>query len=170
MAYTDPGSAVTGVVAPAALWNTGVRDNMRALFHPIHKLADQPVTSSTVLVDDNTLQEAIAASQALAFRFVLATTGPGFLKVALNAPAGATGWWAQNRTDAGAVQMNAQFTATFVDGETKSTTATPDLVILTGYCLNSTTPGTFKLRWAQVASNGTATIIKQGSWLEVHGI
>ena len=31
MPYTDPDDAVTGELAPAALWNTGVRDNMKTL-------------------------------------------------------------------------------------------------------------------------------------------
>jgi len=166
MAWTTPRDWTGGEFVTEAMLDTHVKGNFDVVPHRIPKTADQSVTSSTALVDDTHLQFAIGSSEAWEFRFVLFTTGPGFLKVALNAPAAASGWWAHNRTDVGAVQMNAQAAATFVDGETKSTTATPDQVTITGYCLNSSTSGTFKLRWAQVNSNGTATIVLKGSWLE----
>ena len=167
MAFPNPPKTWSaGETLTAANFNAQIRDALLLAPHRIPKTADQSVTSSTALVDDTHLQFAIGSSEAWEFRFVLFTTGPGFLKVALNAPAAASGWWAHNRTDVGAVQMNAQAAATFVDGETKSTTATPDQVTITGYCLNSSTAGTFKLRWAQVSSNGTATIVLKGSWLE----
>ena len=147
--------------------NPHVRDNLRVVPHIIPKTADESVTSSTALQDDDTLQFAIGANEAWEFRFVLASTGPGFLKVALNAPSGATGWWARTRSTSGSVDILHVNPATFVDGETNNgSTDNPDFGVIEGFCLNSSTGGTFKLRWAQVSSNGTATIIKRGSRLE----
>jgi hypothetical protein len=159
--------------------NTHVRDDLKFLNPldqtiaiPLIKTADQSVTSSTVLVDDTHLQFAIGASQAWTFELALATTGPGFLKLVFTAPTSAAGWWHMDRGVGGAsfgtVSRKTTDAATFIDGESQETTATPDTARIGGYVLNSTSAGTFKLRWAQVASNGTATVVKKGSWLVAH--
>lgn len=167
MAFPNPPKTWSvGEQLTAANFNAQFRDALLLTPHNIPKTADQSVPSSTALIDDTHLQFAIASSEAWEFQFVLMATGPGFVKVALNAPTGAAGWWAHYRSTTGSVDVNIQSAATFVDGETFNGTDNPDFVLITGFVLNSTTAGTFKLRWAQVNSNGTATVIKRGSRLE----
>jgi hypothetical protein len=153
-----------GETLTAANFNAQIRDALLLVPHVIPKTADQSVISSTVLIDDTHLQFSIAANEEWTFRFTLSTTGPGFLKLALNAPAGATGWHVTIYRNGGTDQ-DTRTSATFVDGETRTTVETPDVVYIDGYVLNGATPGTFKLRWAQASSNGTASIIKKGSSL-----
>ncbi len=168
MAWTTPRDWTDGEFVNEAMLDAHVRDNLKMVPHRIPKTADQSVTSSTVLVDDTHLQFVIGSNEAWEFSLTLATTGPGFLKVALNAPAAATGWWAVERTTAGDVSLDNSWiaAATFVDGETVGTATNPDRVTIEGFCLNSSTAGTLKLRWAQLNSNGTATVIRRGSRLE----
>jgi hypothetical protein len=165
LAWTTPKTWSAGETLTAANFNAQIRDNLALVPHNIPKTADQSVTSSTALIDDTHLQFAIGASEAWNFRFVLAITGPGFLKAAFNAPAGATGWWDFVPHDS-ANAKGLRISATFVDGETQANTGDPVVYYIDGYVLNSATPGTFKLRWAQANSNGTATVLKKGSWLE----
>jgi hypothetical protein len=168
MAWTNPPRTWTdGELVTAAIMNTHVRDQLSLVPHIIAKSADESVTSSTVLQDDDHLTFAIGVSESWWFQFALCRTGPGGLKIALNAPTGATGFWSYNSW---ASAINAQrittAAATFVDGETASESdGTADVHTVDGYVLNSSTGGTFKLRWAQTNSNGTATVIKKGSHL-----
>lgn len=168
MAFPNPPKTWSaGETLTAANFNAQIRDALLLVPHRIPKGADQSVTSSVALVDDTHLQFAIGASEAWEFHLVLATTGPGFLRVAFNAPAAAAGWWSTTyRTASDPVGRQVHITATFVDGEILHSAANPDTMYIDGYCENSTTPGTFKLRWAQSASNGTASVIKKGSRLE----
>ena len=85
-------------------------------------------------------------------------------KVAFNAPATATGWWGSMLGSGAAMSSDQTMAATFVDGETKVTTDDPDIARFDGY-VTTTGSGTFKLRWAQSSSNGTATVLKKGSYL-----
>jgi len=170
MAWTTPKTWSAGETLTAANYNQQFRDNLNLVPHVVYKTADQSVTSSTAFVDDTHLTFAIGSSEAWTFRFVLHSTGPGFLKVALNAPTAAAGWWAFSYESAGVTNTDPQAAATFVDGETFGTAAQPDVNFLDGYVLNSSTAGTFKLRWAQLNSNGTATILKKGSFMDIRRV
>jgi hypothetical protein len=159
MAFPNPPKTWSaGETLTAANFNAQIRDALLLVPNNIWKLADQSVTSSTVLVDDTHIQFAIGANEAWNFRFVFAVTSVGGLKFALNSPAGSGGWWSVDNT-------NFQTNATFVDGETCNAPLNTEVGFLDGYVLNSATPGTFKLRWAQSSSNGTPTVLKKGSWL-----
>lgn len=177
MAWTTPKTWSVGETLTAANFNTHIRDNLgmlnpnnQAFVWPLYKTADQSVTSSTALIDDTHLQFAIAAQHEYIFELVLAVTGPGFTKVAFNAPAGSAGWWSLEQTITGTRASSTTLTSTFVDGESISGNTNGDLINLNGYVDNGATAGTFKLRWAQGSSNGSPTILKKGSWLRAYRV
>jgi hypothetical protein len=173
--YTSPAvDAVTGVVAPASLWNTYVRDNGRAMGpHFIaRKTADQSVTSSTVLVNDTHLLLPVGASEVWHARFCLSYTGAngtGDLKVAFTFPT------------AGDIRMTAYFNnqggtalAQNFSGTTTPTTAKDfnargatekTFLVIEGIFVNSTNAGNLQLQWAQQTSSGTATTLYTHSTL-----
>jgi hypothetical protein len=177
MAWTTPKTWSVGETLTAANFNAHIRDefnivnpNNQSFLWPIHKTADQSVTSSTTLIDDTHLQFAIAAQHEYVFELMLAVTGPGFLKVAFNAPSGSAGWWVIEQTISGSRNTATVLTSTFVDGEALGGNTNGDLVWLNGYVDNGATAGTVKLRWAQQTSNGSATILKKGSYLRAYRV
>ena len=170
MAWTTPRTWTDTELVTASIMNTHVRDNLNALGPRliVTKAVDESVTSSTVLQDDDHLQFAIGASEAWSVSLVLGLpAAPGGIKIALTAPSGAAGWWALRAIDGtGYVFEGAKMSSTFVDGDVTGTATVAGTITVQGYCLNSTTPGTFKLRWAQSSSNGTPSTLKRGSTLE----
>lgn len=144
----------------------------------IRKTADESVTSSTVLQSDDALNPAIAASEVLAIEWTLFYDGDvaGDLKIAVNVPAGATGFLGVTGLDSGALSIigsvNSGTTTDLTDTGTLVLgtvgTGTYALATVKAYIANSTTPGTVTLRWAQNTSSLTATRIKAGSFLIAH--
>jgi len=170
MAWTNPKTWSVGETLTAANFNTHIRDNLLMVPHWYIKTADQNVASSTALVDDTHLQFAIGANEAWYFQLHLAWTmnATGAWKVAFNSPSGSAGWWGTpGKNNSPNISPFVQYTATFVDGETTNGNqiATTEYLGLMGYVLNSSSAGTFKLRWAQAASNATNTTLKRGSYM-----
>jgi hypothetical protein len=125
------------------------------------KTSDESVTSSTALQSDDTLNPAIAASAVQVLEWVLHINGSaaGGVKVALNVPSGATGTW-------GVVgEANANLTDVTDTGALTLTLpgTNAKLYVLRAAIVNGANAGTVTLRWAQNASDGTATTIKAGS-------
>jgi hypothetical protein len=170
MAWTAPVTRATDYLVTAAVWNAEHVDNLNLVPHVIFKTADESVVASTALQDDDHLQFSIGASEAWIFRFVLVhTSGAGAaLKVALNAPSGATGWWGYHLATYTTQSVGSRESATFVDGEV-DIGGGDDVAYLDGYVLNSTTAGTFKLRWAQNSASGTNTL-KKGSFMHIQRV
>lgn len=136
----------------------------------VRKTADQSVTSSTTLVDDNQLLLSVAANAVYEMRmFIIYTAASaGDLNMTFTGPASATldwnvgglsgtsgtspdgvTWWGAN-TIGGNDSVNG--------GGATSMVARP-----VGILITAGTSGTFKMRWAQAASSGTATTVKTGS-------
>jgi hypothetical protein len=136
----------------------------------VRKTADQSVTSSTTLVDDNQLLLPVAANAVYELRmFIIYTAATaGDLSITFTGPASATldwnigglsgtsattpdgvTWWGAN-TIGGNDSVNG--------GGGVNMAAHPQGILIT-----AGTAGTFKLRWAQAASSGTATTVKTGS-------
>src|SRR5918995_4149114 len=92
MAYTEPRTWVQGELVTPALMQAQVSENFRAMgLHLIaRRTADQPVTSSTVFVNDDTLQAPVTANEVWYFRWNMFFTGStsGNLKVQFTFPSG----------------------------------------------------------------------------------
>lgn len=166
MAYTTPDTAVTGVVAPASMWNSGVRDNMLAMMHPINrKTSDQSVTSSTVLVDCTTMTLPLLANEVWQFEFnvVYAAVAAADIKLGFTFPAA-------GRIDAGAFWLGGDSVArlNYFTGTTTPTSAWSfvgdgtterHFLPIKGIFTNSTNAGNLQLQFAQDISNATASTV-----------
>jgi len=130
--------------------------------------ADTSKTSNTTLGNVTGLAVAVAASTAYALDGYLAYTGnsTGDIKFAWTIPTGLTGHWGISSDD------------TTTPGDLKTSIATAYTTVITagggslnatvkGYVLTDTTAGTLQLQFAQNTSNGTATVVKTGSWIRL---
>lgn len=140
------------------------------------KGSDQSVTSSTTLTDESDLQFAIGANEKwmCEWRFHTTCSTVGRVKVAVVTPSGtldvlgigiATGGGAGTGDT---FSNNTQSSATGI--AVTSITLTDGIVDVTASIANGATPGTVKLQFAQVSSDGTATVIKALATLRAHQV
>lgn len=132
------------------------------------KLTDQTVTTSTVFVNDADLAFPIGASETWIVVAGLMFDAPvaADAKLTFTLPAGASSFWFGGpRFDTSLVPVfNAAATAiSSVSTGTMGAGTWAGGVYMTSV-VNSTTPGTVQLQWAQQASSGS-TILKAGSFL-----
>lgn len=132
----------------------------------VRKSADESVTSSATLQNDNELSLAVAANKTYVFDVYLAYTAgtTGDFKAALTFPSGATAFAAISATDGSSwtttgLQISSGGS---VSGGGLGVTI-PVLQRWTGVLMVSSTAGTLQVQWAQNTSNGTATTVKAGS-------
>jgi len=170
VAYTTPTTAVTGAVAPASMWNTGVRDNLLAMMHPIAvKANDESVTSSAVLQPDNDLILPVGANEVWQFLFhvieVAGTTGD--LQIGFTFPtAGEISASVVAEDNAGTLNVTRWIgTTTPTPGNPFRGTTNAYVLPITGIFVNSTNAGNLTMQWAQNTSDGTATTVKKYSTL-----
>ncbi len=133
---------------------------------PAVKSADETVTSSTVLQNDDHLLVAVAANTTylLELDFVFSANASGDLKTTFTVPSGTTG--ALNMTSDAGTSTGVSMTSTAVwDG-----TGADEQARIFGRVVTSSTAGTIRLQWAQNASFGTGTIIRNGSSLKIFRI
>lgn len=129
--------------------------------------ADTSKTSNTTLGNVTGLAVAVAASTEYALDGYLAYTGnsTGDIKFAWTIPTGLTGHWGISSDD------------TTTPGDLKTSIATAYTTVITagggslnatvkGYMLTSNA-GTLQLQFAQNTSDGTATVVKAGSWIRL---
>ena len=138
------------------------------------KANDQSVSNNTP-VDDNELKVSIGANQTWAFRFVVIYDGVsgGDIFVSVKGPTSATGIWSASGIDVAATSPGnfKSVGVTSVGGIAGQTfgcsgTTVWSTVSIEGAVSTGGTAGTLLLRWAQVTTNGTATVVKAGSRLE----
>jgi len=132
----------------------------------VRKTADESVTSSTTLQNDDHLTVAIGASQVMAIRYILFVDAgaTGDLKLGLSVPASGT-----YRCGAGHVSNNVS--SSFAVQATSTTSVSVGGLgagtiyeyVLDCTVVNSTTPGNVVLQFAQDVSDGTATTLKTNS-------
>lgn len=130
---------------------------------PAVKSADETVTSSTVLQNDDHLFVSVAANTTylLELVFVFNANASGDLKTTFTVPASTTGTLLAT-SDAG-TSAGVSMTSTAVwDG-----TGADEQGRMWGRVVTSSTSGTVRLQWAQNASFGTGTIIRNGSFLRI---
>lgn len=127
-----------------------------------YKSADETVTSSNTLQDDDHLSFAIGASEVWAFLLIIRGSGAtsGGMKWAFTVPSGATsrGHITMPNTTGADQDLTASAGASGSFGLTTG-------YQISGYVANSTTAGNFTFQWAQQTSNGSGTTIKRGSTL-----
>lgn len=149
-------------------------------YQMVRKTADETVTSSTALQDDNELAFSVGANETWVSDWILAVDGAtaGDIKIAFNSPAGSTGRWYSHTYDVGATTSSgAQIhnnNTDLTDGGTStrgtlgagvSSTIRISLIIV-----NGVNAGTVRLRWAQGTSSGTATSVLTNSYLEARRV
>ena len=161
--------ATTLVAATSAVWGTGV-----ANFGTItkRKTADESVTSSTTLQDDDHLTFAIAANEEWVAEFyadvgaALSTTG---FKVTVTAPSGATGnitaFQIGNTAGGTAFQKRTATFGTTLDFGLGMFNTDAEFHIRL-WVLNGATPGNVTLQFAQSTSSGTAVTSRKGGHMQ----
>lgn len=128
-----------------------------------YKTADESVTNSAALQNDDDLKFSIGANENWAFIMPIGLVcgASGGFKWAFTLPSGASGF-------GGNLIGTARLTSadlTTGSGETTASTTASNQPIIVGYVANSSTPGTVQFQFAQNATNGTATTVKKGSIL-----
>lgn len=139
------------------------------------KTADESVTSSTTLQDDDHLTFAIAANEEWIADFFVSGTFNGTnggIKFAVTAPAGATleaSATGGSGTTA-SISVRTTTSGTSMGDFTFSSSPTTTVNHIHVWVLNGATPGSVTLQWAQAASFGTATLLAKGSHMIAHRV
>jgi hypothetical protein len=137
------------------------------------KTADESVTSSTTLQNDDHLSFSIAASEEWVVTLYLdvgndiTTTG---VIASITAPAGATLNIVATSCSSTATACISARTTTSGATLTLSQNGTSNHIAMTVWVLNSSTAGTIQLQWAQGSSSGTALTMKKGSYAIAHKV
>ena len=135
----------------------------------VRKTADESVSSSTTLQNDDELYAALAANEVVVFRLTLAfnASASGDIKMGFTIPSGASMWWNNSNSiyvaASGSIFDNNNLDETgtrSINGEGADRTVT-----LVGYVANSSTPGNLQLQWAQDSSDPSLTKVLIGSHL-----
>lgn len=140
------------------------------------KTADESVTSSTTLQDDDHLTFAIAASEEWVVRITgwasaaINTTG---IKMSMSVPSGATLRQTLSLTSDPSVGqcIAASSTGSALTFSAASLSIFSDaMFVLDVWILNSTNAGNVTLQWAQGTSSGTALTFNKGAFLTAHRV
>lgn len=136
----------------------------------VYKSADESVTSSTVLQNDDVLLVSVAASASYRFECFInyegGTQGSSDIKWGWTFPSGLTmRYGADYLSTGGTVQVGAIKIQT--DTPTAGSTGAGNLryIRMHGSVLVSSTAGTLQFQWSQSTSSGTATIVHASSYL-----
>ncbi|MFD9515954.1 hypothetical protein [Streptomyces sp. NPDC059979] len=171
-----PRTWVVGEVVTAALMNAEIRDQFNALIAAqpsIVKGSNTSRTSTTTLAADPHLALNVSASATYlvdGFIDYDGAFGAGGLKVDFTLPAGAVlRWGLLGNVVADTTQKYASNTADTgsLTAGTYGTGGTHTAGTLRGYLTVAGTAGALTMRWAQNASNATATTVYAGSWIRL---
>lgn len=148
------GEVLVGVTGGDPVWG-------KWLPQAVHKTTTETVTSSATPQTDDHLILPVVANATYQFTFDLhcAANASGGLKVGLEYPTGATGYYSSSYFN---LKINGSVSQNTVSG---STSAMDGAVRITGYIIIGSTAGNFNLKWSQNASFGTGTGIYRGSTL-----
>lgn len=135
----------------------------------VAKTADEAVTSSTVLQNDNHLFFAMAANEVWLVTgtyFVDSASATPGVKIGLTLPTGATALWdtPTNWGQPAGGSTGIGLTAASTFAISLATTST-NPITLRYRIINGSTAGNFQLTWAQNVSNATATNVRKYSTL-----
>lgn len=168
MAFTTPRTWTDGELVNASIMNGHIRDNFNAMGPHllVRKTADESVTSSTVLQDDDSLLFAIPANETWEFTMTMLWTAPvGFdMKWTFTWPGTGvvtTSWPLAGGTNPVIQTVNVSGTESDLD----AIISTLQMTTFHGSVANGGSPGTFQFRWAQDTSSATPAVVKANSTL-----
>lgn len=178
ISIVDAGGHFTGTDVEAALQELGAGGGGGTVgdlldFQLVRKTANETVTSSTTLQDDDHLTLPIGANETWEFEFVLAVWGhsSGDFLASIVAPAGAAGKWHGIGPEIGVSSNVGQtnWRAETAFGSTRSyglnSAEASFTILLKGIVRNGANAGDLKLQWAQLVAHATGTVIVADSYL-----
>jgi hypothetical protein len=154
----------------------------RPVDHPalyVRKTANESVTSSAVLQNDDHLLLQVAANATYLLELFLIYDGDaaGDIQIGFTFPAGATIDWTPGGLTTGATQQSGSVKLAHVstgagEGVGAVGTGAGNRVVAraTGILQVAGTAGTLQLQWAQLASSATATTVLANSWMALRRI
>ena len=180
MGWTSPRTWVAAEKPSAATMNAHIRDNLLALNGYVRKTADESVTSSAVLQNDDHLLYTISAAGTYVIDLVAyatsAANAAGDLGVGFTFPTG-TFYLGGQGPDIGLASGNVQ------TGQWGANVAYTTGALFNVYGLSTganmiwlhglfvaTATGTLQFQWAQQTSNASASTIKAGSHMLVRQV
>jgi len=175
--WSSPRTWVAGEKPSAATLNTHIRNNLEALNGFVRKTANEDVTSSTAMQNDNELLFTIPQAGTYAVDLVLigssAANSAGDIKFGFTFPTGSLTmrWIGPDPATTGGAVAQAKFHGA-TDASSPSTaidfglTTTSQTIIGRGL-LVATAAGTLTLQWAQFASNANASSLATNSYMTV---
>jgi len=139
----------------------------------VRKTADESVSSSTTQQNDDHLSFSIGANEVWVFEMFLSVSGGGGgFSLSIGVPSGATirygtiGAGNSSTTDpSNAEAMNVRVVTDGTTGYFYEAFGNPSAVFIRGTVVNGGTGGTVQLKWAQEASNASATTVHANSHL-----
>jgi hypothetical protein len=146
------------------------------------KGADESVTSSTTLQNDDALTMAVAANTTYLLDGLLMWIGntTGEIKFALTSPTGSTVHFAIAGPNNAIADGSGAASGEWLPVQNSTTSPTTSLNLgastimthgqLRGTLITGANAGSLTVQWAQQVSNGTATTIKAGSWMRLHQV
>jgi hypothetical protein len=172
---TGPAGA-TGPAGPTGLTGaagatgaTGATGPAGSVFdYKLRKTADESVSSSTTLQNDDVLKIALAASDAVEFSavmYVSSTSATPDFKMTFTVPNGASVRWHAEWFDGVAYQSSSIVTASGTTVTFLMAANTLGMVKLTGIVVNGSNAGDLQLQWAQRVSDSAAVTVQQRSFL-----
>jgi hypothetical protein len=174
--WTAPRTWTAAETVTAALMNAHVRDNLNALNGFVRKTADESVTSSTTLQNDNHLLYTIAATGTYKFEvvgFAIAPVSTIDIKIGFAFPTGVCSWGAIGMDPAIASGNVGEGSFFGFESATSGSTSislgiasATTIFRATGVLVASAT-GTLQFMWAQNASSASAMTLQTGSFMEV---
>jgi len=168
MPWTDPATWSVGELVLASKMNTHVRDNLNSTAHLLaYKSADESVTSSTVLQDDDHLLLAVGINDIWYVRFAIYvidnSSSTADFKWAFTWPSGTTAAITNNSVNVGdTFSKQRSFTASGT-GFSSDAALAGDTFIAEGVVTVGGTAGNLRLQWAQSVSNASSVVVKKGS-------
>jgi len=170
-AVDDPGGLAASANVTGAALKAYLKTYLDTLYYGVANMAyttsDFSKTSSTTLANVTGLTHTVASGGKYVFQAMLFTTcgALGGVKVAMSGSATATAIIGMVEMMGGAYEAT-QFTAL---NEAEGETAVDVGVRIDGY-ITVNAGGTLTVQFAQNASNGTASVVKAGSWFKVEKV
>ncbi|MEV3848106.1 hypothetical protein AB0J30_15080 [Streptomyces microflavus] len=137
----------------------------------VAKAADEAVTASTVLQDDDHLTMSVTAGGQYAIEACLIAAGDpaGDLALTLTAPPGSTGHWTPGAITLGVSDGTGSLRLTRYDPGAPVGVGiiAGGIIVAPLGTITAGANGTITVQWAQNASSATSTVLRAGSWLRV---
>ncbi len=156
------------------IWDGTSWTFLRGLNVFILKTSDESRASSTSLADDSQLQGNIVSTGKYVMETHLICSSPSSadIRITFNGPSGCSIDWVPyfphtNQTNGDQVQISySHFSAAGTADAGGIGASGQNLVYQPrGLVMSTGTSGIFKLRWCQLVSNATATVMRAGSWI-----